>query len=447
MGFDLAGRLRNTSLPVTRPLLPIFEAVVNSIHSIQERPDHRGLITVHVERDTTQPKLPFSGDGEPAVQAPIRHCTIHDDGAGFNAANFESFRTSDSQRKISQGGKGVGRLLWLKTFSGVEIQSTYKEARQWRSRSFNFSLPVGITDHREGPEADKEAQRFYTEVSLRDVKPEIQNALPKRLRTLAVHIIEHCLLYFMRPHMPHISVSDGEESEDLNELFAEFYRDHAIDEHLKICGVTFPIRHVRLYSAEEKDHRLHLCANEREVTSEKLERHIPNLANKLRDREGRPFVWSTFLSGDCLDEYVDSERRRFNLPEDEDEATLYPDVPSLKSIRAAAIKNIRKHLGPYVDPLNDEKWTRVRTYVRAHPRFRPVLKEGKDALEDIPPNVDDADLEGHLSRILFAIEEKLRALGRSLHRPLADAESFKKFEAKFTAYMDGVTDLGVQRAT
>lgn len=34
---NLKGRLRNTSLPKSHGLMPVFEAVVNSIHSIEER--------------------------------------------------------------------------------------------------------------------------------------------------------------------------------------------------------------------------------------------------------------------------------------------------------------------------------------------------------------------------------------------------------------------------
>ena len=34
---NLQGRLRNTSLPKNHGLLPVFEAVVNSIHSLEEK--------------------------------------------------------------------------------------------------------------------------------------------------------------------------------------------------------------------------------------------------------------------------------------------------------------------------------------------------------------------------------------------------------------------------
>ncbi|MCY4290542.1 MAG: hypothetical protein OXC72_02130 [Roseovarius sp.] len=36
MKENLNGRLRNASLPINHGLLPLFDAVVNSIHSIEE---------------------------------------------------------------------------------------------------------------------------------------------------------------------------------------------------------------------------------------------------------------------------------------------------------------------------------------------------------------------------------------------------------------------------
>lgn len=35
--IDLAGRVKNFDLPKTQPLIPLFEAVVNSIYAIEEK--------------------------------------------------------------------------------------------------------------------------------------------------------------------------------------------------------------------------------------------------------------------------------------------------------------------------------------------------------------------------------------------------------------------------
>lgn len=36
-GINLRGRIKNFNLPKNQPLIPLFEAIVNSIHAIDER--------------------------------------------------------------------------------------------------------------------------------------------------------------------------------------------------------------------------------------------------------------------------------------------------------------------------------------------------------------------------------------------------------------------------
>jgi hypothetical protein len=58
MNIDLIGRISNVVLGLHRPLVPLFEAVVNSIHSIESEGIKNGKIVIHVERDG--PKASFS---------------------------------------------------------------------------------------------------------------------------------------------------------------------------------------------------------------------------------------------------------------------------------------------------------------------------------------------------------------------------------------------------
>lgn len=54
MKFDVVGRVRNTSVPLQHAFLPLFEAVVNSIHATEERfgtrVASRGKVRVKIER-------------------------------------------------------------------------------------------------------------------------------------------------------------------------------------------------------------------------------------------------------------------------------------------------------------------------------------------------------------------------------------------------------------
>lgn len=51
MDIDLEGRVRNTKLPLSRGLLPLFEAISNAIHSIEEAKTQSPEIVVEVVRD------------------------------------------------------------------------------------------------------------------------------------------------------------------------------------------------------------------------------------------------------------------------------------------------------------------------------------------------------------------------------------------------------------
>ena len=53
----------------------------------------------------------------------ITSFTVTDNGAGFNDDNFNAFLTLDTDHKIDKGGRGIGRLLWLKAFQRVDVAS------------------------------------------------------------------------------------------------------------------------------------------------------------------------------------------------------------------------------------------------------------------------------------------------------------------------------------
>src|SRR5690606_20856664 len=109
----------------TEALLPVFEAVINSIHAIEDRKNfNQGKITVRVirEKDIQKP-LGLEGEDISSESSEelrnIINFEIEDNGIGFNNENFESFNTAESTFKLERGGKGVGRFYWLKAFDKV----------------------------------------------------------------------------------------------------------------------------------------------------------------------------------------------------------------------------------------------------------------------------------------------------------------------------------------
>ena len=128
---NLNGRINNLALSPSyeNTLIPLFEAISNAIHSIQEKYSDlwasKGKVTVQIIKDN---------DGYPTG------FIIEDNGVGLNTVNFESFCTYDSSHKLTKGGKGVGRLTWLKVFDKIHIKSIFSEDNESQERSFDFAL-------------------------------------------------------------------------------------------------------------------------------------------------------------------------------------------------------------------------------------------------------------------------------------------------------------------
>ena len=105
-------------LPKWKPLLPLFEAVINALQAVQDASKGAHKVVVEIERGSD-----LGLDDQP----PITGFKVSDTGVGFNDENFNSFNTSFSEYKVARGGKGLGRFIWLKAFEYVEIDSVFTE--------------------------------------------------------------------------------------------------------------------------------------------------------------------------------------------------------------------------------------------------------------------------------------------------------------------------------
>jgi hypothetical protein len=116
--------------------------VINSIHSIEEAnvPSELGRIRISIQRE---PLTLFDSTEDRRVGSqPVRDVagfTVVDNGIGFNDENFDAFLTLDTDHKVSKGGRGIGRLLWLKAFHRVEVQSVFAANARLFKRTFDFS--------------------------------------------------------------------------------------------------------------------------------------------------------------------------------------------------------------------------------------------------------------------------------------------------------------------
>ena len=86
--LDIRGKVYNTVLPKSKALWPLFEAIVNSIQSIEDSPQpEKATIEVFAQRQESG-QIDFNGNIE---ITPFESFFITDSGEGFNKRTTNHF--------------------------------------------------------------------------------------------------------------------------------------------------------------------------------------------------------------------------------------------------------------------------------------------------------------------------------------------------------------------
>ncbi len=408
MIIDLPGKIANTKLPYSNCLFPLFEAIINAIHAIQDRQKDQkagGRIDITIDRSPQQTLIATSAAPE------IIGFTIVDDGIGFTDRNYQSFRTSDSTYKRERGGKGLGRMLWLKAFTRAEIESVFQQNdKQW-TRTFGFALTqAGVVKHTK-KEAEKDAPKVPKETTVRllGYKKPYQHAAPKTATPIARRIIEHCLEFFALKTAPTIVLHDlnGEEI-NLNNEFDEDFHISSERRDFTVNDMPFSILHVMVKASGESEHLLHFCADSRSVRSISGAKTIANIETPLQN-VGQPFVYSGYVSGQYLNDRAINERTQFAIS-DSDDRTLFSDQEiSWPEIISATAKESETFLQQFTAPIKARKMERIKKFVMEEAsQYRPLLKHRLERLDRIPAQIPDDKLDVELYKIDQEYDAELR---------------------------------------
>jgi hypothetical protein len=446
MDLDLKGRIGNTKLPLSNGLHPLFEAISNSIHAIEEAKEKKGIIEVEVVRLT--PTQGLYGE-DSSTNQPIVGFVVQDNGIGFTDANFQAFKTSDSTRKKTKGGKGVGRFLWLKAFDKVEIESIYEQGGTYYKRTFEFQLTEKGVDKEQVASVDATLRK--TTVRLTGFKPDFRQhqSCPKSAVTIARRIVEHFLESFILDKCPKITVCDNTEQTDLdlNRLFTTEMRLDVVGKDFQIKGQKFHISHVRLLAPQELQHSLSFCAHKRSVKTEVLSKILPNLETALTEPEGeKKFIYAGYVSGPLLDGCVNSERTRFDIL-DQTADTLLENELGWQDILDAAVTKAKDVLEPFTRPLNEAKKERIKTFVVTEaPQYRPLLKHKAEQIDSLRSNLTNDQLDVELYKIGQGWDLELRAEYRKLLAEKDEtATSQEEFRQRYERFLEEWNESGISK--
>jgi hypothetical protein len=437
----LQGRLRNTPLPLGHGLLPLFEAVVNSIHSIEERgvAGDAGKIEIEVLR-SAQTSLALDAAkkrGAPPLEN-IVGFKITDDGVGFNDANMMSFRTLDTDYKANRGCRGVGRLLWLKAFSRAKVVSLFRDGnQQMQCRSFIFTSQRGVIEESVQPD---HGTILRTSVELDGFAKDYRDRAPKSGRTIAQSLLEHCLWYFVRPGgAPEIRITDEGESIGLDEVYDEYMFASASKQDISIKEQTFELTHIKLKASSAKQHSIAWCAAGRLVQEESIAGKVPGLYGRLHDDSG-DFVYECYVTSPFLDRHVRPERIGFDIDDISDDLFAQSDI-SLKDIRDGVASSVAEHLKEHLEGNKKASREQVERFAaQKAPRYRPILARIAEDKLDVDPNITDKELDLLLHKQLVELEGSLVSEGHDVMN-FGMHETPDQYRARLASYLEKVDDL------
>ena len=422
---DIEGRIANLNWkPSTQWALPILEAVSNSLYA-----------TSHLKNEDQQIRITLIREGDDQVklqtdkqrERPIIGFRVEDNGVGFNEENFEAFKTIDTRHKRDYGGKGVGRLFWLKAFTSVSIRSVYHEKEEVVERNIAFS-PSRIEHETRTLEFNTQN---ITTVEVKNLKPTYKRYYKKLASTVAKEIVEEFLPYFILngwPRLFTVSFTDCGENE-INIFDSTNYSDTR--ESFILGPHAFDIIHVKNYQHDR--HKVYYCAAERVVSEHKTNFSEVIPKRQLTDSDGSKYWYMGLISSKYLTDNISTERSNFLIPE---KPNGYAQLDSDKDVSLADIDEkaaslISKYLAPSLENAQNETTAAIAKVLDENPELKVIPFSDEDVNTLISSGENEIKkkfrekLHEHLDNSQEEIEALIKRVGTE------ETIDFDKFHSEF----------------
>jgi hypothetical protein len=280
--IDLASEVKRATLPdgLQGFLFPLFEAISNALHSIEER-----------WADATE----ANGQIEVDVSIHDQSITIADNGVGFDQKNLNAFLTPLTGNKFERGGKGFGRFIAFKLFDKVFYSSRQTEADGAATEGTYRYEPFATDDNLIEVSAEEGAgpHRFDRGLTARMQSPleDVADYFDltgdrytggDALDSIASALVDHFLVEFIQKKIPKrfSLIVDGVRSN----LYEYFYSTLTVGglktEYVEIGGEKrlFEFNYFKVGVEQAKKHRLYFYANNRAASD------LENISSGVNDR-------------------------------------------------------------------------------------------------------------------------------------------------------------------
>ena len=419
MRGDIVNRVRRLPKPTqaAEALQPIFEAVSNALHAVEDafldQYQKKGRIVVTITNART-----------PAETEVI----VSDNGVGLDPERFRAFCTTDTEYKIRKGGKGVGRLLWLDAFQNIQVTSIYRHENQTFRRDFTFRL---APEHQLTDETNKLLENHPptgTIVRFKSLRGlAYQAKFPSQTATIIKHFGSHFFADFILGRSPLVSVDvEGTTTNFPDEIQSLRTEDRGVatietEEFGKLELASF-ICNKAASANFDGLHQMHLVANGRTVTTRKID----GLIGSVRFGPNSDNVYHGCVTGEFLDERVNQERTQFNFNEEIVEAIVRECA---EHSRDHAIKD-------EVSEFDRQRLTTMHHFVEEYPSFG--FESAEELLARTPKNAVKAE---EFARALIPIRIRRDLARNTTIKTIVEAlDSAAEIPADFAAAVRKAAD-------
>ena len=372
--IDLASEVKRATLPggLQGFLFPLFEAVSNSLHAIEERwtdaAEASGRIEIEISSDQS--------------------ITIADNGTGFDEKNLNAFLTPLTGNKFERGGKGFGRFIAFKLFDEVFYSSRQTDPKSGSMAGAYRYKPFATDDNLidVAPDDGAGVHRFDSGLTamMRSPLEEVSeyfdpegSCYPDAVASdaIASALVDHFLVEFIQKKVPKkfLLIVDGIKFN----LYDYFYKSLSVSgtkiEHLEVDGEDrlFEFSYFKVGEAQAKKHRLYFYANNRAASD------LENISSGLNDRpfqetgpDGpRKYYYLVAVSSDF---FVSSQSR--------DKITnlnvKLGDTSRPKSIREVLIALAKQHILEFESDYTSERRAKMVADVEHLIAVDPLLRRG-----------------------------------------------------------------------
>lgn len=427
----------------TTSLTPVIEAVCNSIDAIgPERTD--GIIDIIIKR-SGQKSLELDSTH---TLSDIVAIDIIDNGIGFTEENKDSFDTYRSGFKMSKGGKGFGRFMYLKYFNHVSVESIFYEDDKYKQRSFTFGHADEIIENEKIVDIESDSSiHTGTTLHLSSIK---SFDLDKGLEVIARKLVERLLVFFVTGgiYTPIITIKeeDGSNAIILNDYIGGKSDIQQIgnEEKFSLKGRekewNFSVKIYKIYYSAITN-KICLTANMREVTESALHNYVPEFKETMfeitENGTQKNYMIKAYVQGQYLDDNVTTERDGFNFAKEDD---IYSDL-SEKHIMKAVSLIIKGYFSEDIEKRYNDKKQKVEHYVYTTAPWNKTLLKDVD-MESIPIGISEFDLEMRFQKIKFDKEQNARIALKELQDKYSteDESSDSTLEDEVNEILKNVTE-------